>query len=136
MSTERFKSYVALVIEQQTFYKLLVEAEAEGKCCSNLQARYDDMGARAQRVLVDCFTAPSDMRTVYLKMQDECDYEMIRNNASGRERRLAICHHDVAFTCMDLNFSAEDDRQLLREENGAQFRKICEYIREEYLGYR
>jgi len=172
MSTNLFKSYVTLVIEQQILYKRIIEAEAAGQFFSNLQAHYDDVGARARRVLVGCYTTAYDKQAVHWELQGEYESELIRNGASEQERRLAKCYNDVACTCVDLNFLAlsndesddisedddvartcvnlnflalsndgfddisEDEWQLLRKENEETFRKVCEYIRRDYLGFR
>ena len=144
MSTERFKAFVALAIEQQTFWQVLERAKAANKCCSNLQACYDDMGARAQKMLAECFATSSDLAAVYAEMDADYEYEHCRNNATEEERLLAMCRHDVAVICRDLaglsngesNDISEDRSERLREENYAVFCKIGEYIREEYHYYR
>ena len=145
MSTvEHFKSYVALVIEKVALDQLLEEALDKGEATSNLQARYRRMCDEADRMLMNWFTAPDDLVTVFEEMRT--DYELaFTGSPSEQEQRLAICRYEVALRCLQFvipDFSDEDCEDdpaqqalCLLQRNAEVLCKIDKYVRCGYLGY-
>lgn len=138
MSAERFKSYIALTIEQQTIYPKLVKAIDEDKSSLRfeLKARHDKLKKEAEGMLGSCF---ADIVTIVKVMRAE------KGGASEEEKRLADCRCAVATMCLQLHFPefSDDDEfkddpmyrfQELEQLNFFLFRDIRKYIRKNYLG--